>query len=194
MNVKKKQAPSSIPGTDDITRVELSNGIVVLVRENPNSLSVNLRGFLHAGSLFDSDEKLGLADFVASALMRGSAKREFQAIYESLESIGASLGFNGGTHTAGFGGRSLAEDLGLLLDLLNEALRRPTFPAGQVERLRAQLLTGLALRAQDTRDMASLLFDEMVYRQHPYSRAEEGHPETVGAITVDALSTFHKNH
>ena len=194
MKVKQKQAPSSIPGTDDITRVELSNGIVVLVRENPNSLSVNLRGFLHAGSLFDSDEKLGLADFVASALMRGSAKREFQAIYESLESIGASLGFNGGTHTAGFGGRSLAEDLGLLLDLLNEALRRPTFPPGQVERLRAQLLTGLALRAQDTRDMASLLFDEMVYRQHPYSRAEEGHPETVGAITVDDLATFHKKH
>src|SRR3972149_1105952 len=42
--------------------------------------------------------------------------------------------------------------------------------------------------------MASLLFDEMVYRQHPYARAEEGHPETVGAITVDDLATFHKKH
>lgn len=189
---KRKLPLSSIPGADDIKRVELANGIVVLARENPNSQAVTLRGYLLAGSLFDPDEKLGLADFVASALMRGTAKREFQAIYDSLESVGASFGFSGGTHTSGFGGRSLAEDLPLLLDLLNESLRHPTFPKGQVERLRAQLLTGLALRAQDTRDMASLIFDELVYRDHPYARAEEGHPQTVGAITVDDLANFHK--
>jgi zinc protease len=153
---------SSIPGADDITRVELANGIIVLARENPNSQAVTLRGYLLAGSLYDSDEKLGLADFTASALMRGTAKREFQAIYESLESIGASIGFSSGTHTAGFGGRSLSEDLPLLLDLVKESLYFPAFPSGQVEKLRAQMLTGLALRAQDTRDMASLSFDELV--------------------------------
>lgn len=185
---------SSIPGADDITRVVLKNGIVVLARENPNSLAVSLRGYLPAGSLFDPDAKLGLADFTADALMRGTAKREFQAIYESLESVGASFGFNSGTHTTGFGGKSLAEDLPLLLDLLNEGLRVPTFPGGQVEKLRAQLLTGLALRAQDTRDMAELYFDELVYRNHPYGRAEEGHPETVGAISVDDLAAFHRKH
>ena len=189
---KQKLPLSSVPGADDITRVELNNGIVVLARENPNSQAVTLRGYLPAGSLFDPDEKLGLADFVASALMRGTAKREFQAIYDSLESVGASFGFSGGTHTAGFGGRSLAEDLPLLLDLLNEGLRFPKFPKTQIEKLRAQLLTGLAMRAQDTRDMASLIFDELVYRDHPYARAEEGHPQTVGAITADDLVNFHK--
>jgi len=189
---KQKLPLSSIPGADDITRVELSNGMVVMARENPNSQAVTLRGYLIAGSLFDPEEKLGLADFVASALMRGTAKREFRAIYDSLESIGASFGFSGGTHTAGFGGRSLSEDLPLLLDILSEGLRRPTFPTAQVERLRAQLLTGLALRTQDTRDMASLIFDELVYRDHPYARAEEGHPHTVGAITVDDLVDFHR--
>ncbi|MEX1248641.1 MAG: pitrilysin family protein [Anaerolineales bacterium] len=183
---------SSIPGGDDITRVELANGIVVLVRENPNSLSVTLRGYLPAGSLFDPDDKLGLADFVADALMRGTAKRQFQAIYDSLESIGASFGFSAGTHTAGFGGKSLAEDLPLLLDILNEGLRAPLFPTDQVEKLRAQLLTGLALRTQDTRDMASLYFDQLVYRQHPYARAEDGYPETIGAITIDDLRGFHR--
>jgi zinc protease len=48
------------------------------------------------------------------------------------------------------------------------------------------------MRAQDTRDMASLNFDELVYRDHPYARAEEGHPQTVGAITADDLINFHK--
>jgi zinc protease len=187
-------AKSSIPGADDITRVVLANGIVVLARENPNSKAVNFRGFVTAGSLFDPDEKLGLADFTASTLMRGTAKREFQAIYDSLESIGASFGFNGGTHTTGFGGRSLAEDLPLILDIAREALYFPAFPTDHVEKVRAQLLTGLAMRGQDTRDMASLAFDELVYRQHPYSRADEGHPETVGAITRQDLVDFHKKN
>ena len=53
------------------------------------------------------------------------------------------------------------------------------------------MLTGLAIRAQDTCDMASLTFDELLYDGHPYSRAEEGWPETVQAITLDNLVEFH---
>ncbi|MCW5875328.1 MAG: insulinase family protein [Anaerolineales bacterium] len=183
---------SSIPGSDDITRVELANGIVVLARHNPNSLAVTLRGYLQAGSLFDPDDKLGLADFTADALMHGTAKRNFQEIYNALESIGASFGFNSGTHTTSFGGKALAEDLPLLLDILNEGLRTPSFPAEQVKKLRAQLLTGLALRAQDTRDMAAMVFDELVYREHPYSRPDDGTVETIGAILSDDLADFHR--
>src|SRR3972149_4306185 len=123
MSAKAALSLSSIPGADDITRVVLENGIVVLARENPNSLSVNLRCYLHAGSLLDPDDKLGLADFVADGLMRGTARREFQAIYDALESGGANFGFSSGTHTVGFGGKSLAEALPLLLAGFDESLR-----------------------------------------------------------------------
>jgi zinc protease len=185
---------TSIPGADDITRVELANGITVLARHNPHSLSFTLRGYLQAGGIYEADEKLGLADFVSSALMRGTQQRSFNEIYERLESIGASLGFNSGTHTVGFGARALTEDLPVVLDLLSETLRTPSFPENEIEKLRAQLLTGLSMRAQDTRDMASLVFDELVYAGHPYGRAEEGHPETVSAITRADLQAFHATH
>lgn len=184
-------AHSSIPGPDDITRVELENGIVVLARANPHSLSVTLRGYLKVGGLLVPDDKLGLIDFVTSALMRGTQQRDFQTIYDELESIGASLNFSGGTHTSGFGGRSLAEDLDTLLELTSQSLTQPSFPEEQVEKLRAQLLTGLALRAQDTREMASLTFDELVYRDHPYSRLDDGTTESVAALTVEDLRDFH---
>jgi zinc protease len=73
-------------------------------------------------------------------------------------------------------------------------LQNPTFPADQVEKLRAQMLTGLAIRAQDTSDMASLTFDELLYAGHPYSRSDEGWPETVQAITLDDLVGFHRKY
>ncbi len=185
---------NAIPGSDDITRTVLPNGIVILTRANFNSPSVVISGSLTAGSLFVTPDKLGLADFTASMLMRGAGERGFQQIYDALESVGASLSFGGGTHTTSFGGRALAEDLDVLLQLVADCLRRPTFPAEQVERLRAQLLTGLAIRAQDTGEMASMTFDQIIYANHPYQYPEDGYPETVQAITRDDLAAFHRKH
>jgi zinc protease len=185
---------NSIPGPDDITRVELPNGITVLARPNFNSASVVVAGYLQAGALFDEDKKLGLADFTASTLMQGTEQRSFHQLYEDLENVGASLGFSGGTHTTGFTGRALAEDLDLLLGILAETLRYPVFPKKEVKKIRFQILAGLALRQQDTRDRAAMAFDEMVYVGHPYSRPDEGHPKTVLRIRLKDLKAFHKKH
>jgi len=184
----------SLPGPDDIVRRELSNGIVILFRPNMNSLSVVVTGYLSAGSIFEPDDKLGLAGFTALALMRGTIRRDFQQIYEALESNGASLGLDGGTHSAGFYGHALAEDLDLLTGTLVEAIRQPVFPPDQIERLRDQLLTSLNIRAQDTTEVASLQFDELVYAGHPYSRPEDGYPDTIRSITREDLAAFHNKH
>jgi len=182
----------TLPGPEDITRTVLPNGITILTRPNFNSPSVVITGYLRSGSLFDSDEKLGLAHYTSLSLMRGTRRRNFQQIYDALESIGASLGFGSGVHTTGFSGRALSEDLPVLLELLREALQEPIFPDEQIERLRAQLLTGLAIRAQDTGDMASLAFDELVFVGHPYARPEDGFPETIQAISRQDIQDFHQ--
>jgi zinc protease len=156
-----------------------------------HSLSVVITGYLSAGAIFEPDDKLGLAGFTSLALMRGTAEHDFQQIYDALESNGASLGIDGGTHSVGFYGHALAEDLDLLIGTAAEAVRKPIFPSDQVERLRNQLLTGLAIRAQDTSEMASLAFDELVYAGHPYSRPEDGYPETIRAISREDLAAFH---
>lgn len=190
---KTRQKMPSLPGPEDIHREVLPNGIIVLTRPNFNSQSVSISGYLRAGSLAESEDKLGLADFVASALMRGTTRHSFDQIYDELESVGAGLGYDSGVHTTGFGGRSLAEDLPLLLSLLSETLIEPTFPPDEVERLRAQLLTGLAIRAQDTSDMADLVFDQLLYDGHPYSLPADGWPETIAAISRNDLINFHRS-
>jgi zinc protease len=191
---KTKTVSHSLPSPEDIFQRTLPNGITVLARSNFNSPSVSMGGYLPAGALFESDDQLGLADFVASALMRGTKTRTFDAIYNELESVGASMGFDSGVHNTSFGGRALVEDLPLLLKLLAESLQMPAFPSGEMERLRAQLLTGLAIRAQDTSEMADMLFDQMLFNGHPYSRPSEGFPETVQSITRKDLKDFHRLH
>lgn len=184
----------SLPGPEDIYREVLPNGIVVLARTSFNSPSISMGGYLPAGAIFESDEKLGLADFVSASLMRGTQSHTFDSIYNELESVGASMGFDSGVHNASFGGRALVEDLPLLLQLLSESLLTPTFPKDEVEKLRAQWLTGLALRAQDTADMASMAFDEMLFEGHPYSRPGDGYVHTIQSITRKDMEKFHRAH
>ena len=186
--------PKTLPGPHDITRTELDNGITLLVRPNPNSLSVSIAGYLQAGSLYDPEDKLGLADFTATTLMRGTNRLSFQEIYNRLESMGASLGMNCGAHTAGFGGKSLGDDITTLLEILADVLIRPTFPKAHIDRVRSQLLTGLDLRSQDTSEMASLGFDQIAYQDHPYRFPTDGYAETIQRIQERNLVSFHKDH
>jgi len=185
---------NSLPGADDITRIQLNNGITFLYRPNMNSMTASVGGYIQAGSIYDPLDKLGLADFTSSTLKRGTKTQSFQEIYDTLESIGASLGIGCGPHTAGFGGKSLAEDLPTLLKMLADVLMNPVFPKKDVERVRSQLLTGLDLRAQDTSSMAMLEFENLLYKDHIYQYPGDGYIETIQAIQVKDLATFHNKY
>ncbi len=184
---------SSLPGPENISRAVLPNGIVVLSRSNFASPSVVVQGYLNSGSLFDPEEKLGLAYFTSQMLMRGTRRKGLQSIFDLLESCGASLGFSATMHTTSFGGRSLVEDLPIMINLLVECILTPTFPFIQMELMRAQLLTGLSLRAQDTEEMATIKFDDIVFSGHPYRHPEDGFPETVKRIKRPDIVNFHRN-
>jgi zinc protease len=180
------------PGPDTIHRHVLPNGIIILAYENFASESVVIEGLVCAGSIADPIGKEGLASFTASALMRGTAKRDFDTIYEDLEAVGADLSINSSKHSTDFGAGCLVEDIDLILDLLAEAVRNPTFPTDQIEQLRGQIMTGLTIRANDTRQMALLAFNELLYPKHPYGRSTRGYDHTIPTITQADLINFHK--
>ncbi len=182
------------PGPENIQRHALANGITILVYENFASESVVLSGLVRAGALAESRAQAGKASFAANLLLRGTQQRSFGEIYEALESVGAGLDFSSGRHTTEFAAHALAEDLPLVMDLLAQSLRAPTFPAEQIELVRGQILTGLQIRANDTRHMANLAFRDLLYPHHPYSQPTEGYPETVAAITREDMTAFHDHY
>ena len=183
---------NALPGPESITREVLPNGITLLTRSNFNSPTLSIKGYLHSGSIFDTDHKLGLSYLTASGLMNGTAKHDFQGLYNEIESVGARLGFSAGTLTTSFSAHCLSEDLSLILGLISESLCSPTFPDKDFKRQKTQLLTALEIRAQDTSAMAALLFDQIIYTGHPYERPDEGFIETIQAIQREDLVDFYK--
>jgi zinc protease len=184
----------SIPGPEVIHRYQLPNGITVLCMQNSNSASVNFIGLLKASSSNDPAGKLGLADFCASMLTRGTQNKSFHQIHTLLESAGASLSFSASVQNTWFSGKALAEDLPMLLELTADCLMQPTFPLEYTERMRAQILSSLAIREQDTGDRASMALDKILFPNHPLGEPTDGYPETIQAITRDDLIDFHHSN
>ncbi len=183
----------SLPNSQNIHRETLANGIVVLVYENFATQSVVVRGSFRAGGLYETPEKNGLASLTAEALMRGTEKRDFNQIAAALEDIGADAGFGSGNHRNSFGGKCLAEDLDTVLDVLADSMRRPTFPAQQIERLRGEVITGLQIAMQNTRYRASRAFYETLYpANHPYHYSGRGSIQTVTDLTLDDISEYRR--
>ena len=184
----------SLPSSESITRVELPNGIVVLGYETRGSPAQVIAGYLWAGAMDEPAEKAGLAYLTAAMLTHGTRRRTFAQINDELESVGAQLGFGSATHHVSFGGKSLAEDLDLILDILADCLQEPTFPEQEVTRLQGQILTDLQRRAHDTRRMARLTFDALLYPGHPYGRSVKGYEETVSALSQPDLVAYYQDH
>lgn len=185
---------SSLPNQQTIQQTTLSNGITVFAFENPNTQTVVIEGGIWAGAIDESRDKAGIASLTTSMLMRGTASRSFEQIYEELESVGASLGWASGNQLTEFDAAGLAEDLPFLLQLASDTAQNPLFDPHHFEQVRAEALTGVQMRANDTRAMARLTFMETLYPNHPYGQSTSGYADSLPAITPDDLSRFHKSH
>jgi zinc protease len=185
--------PSNRAGTiATALRYELPNGMVALVQRNATAPTVSVYGEVRVGAANEPPEKNGLSAFTGAALIRGAGHRTFQEIVARTEAVGASVNAGGGMHSTGFAGRSLNEDVALILEILSDMVRAPMFPDEEIERLRGQFLMALREDEQDTSVRASRALRSIMFPPtHPYSRLSRGTIETISTLTREDLLQFH---
>lgn len=180
---------------ENVTRAELSNGIVVLVKENHTNASITLRGRLRAGAMYETDTLAGLAAFTASSLQRGTKKFTFQQLNELYDGVGMSFGVGSSTEITSFGGKALSEDFENLFGIAEQVLREPTFPEKELEKLRGQIISNVREAEDDTRYVAWRKFQELSFpKGHPYHRSDDGTEASVKKMTRTKAAEFHSKY
>ena len=111
---------------------------------------------------------------------------------EARDALAAGFGFSAGQDSIGVSARFLTENRDAAIDLLRSALIEPRFDEDAVERVKGQILAGLASDAQDPGVLAMRRFDEMAFAGHPYGTAGEGTPDSVAALTRADVLDAHK--
>jgi len=181
------------PALPRVKESALDNGVRLFVSENRRSPAVVVRGSLAAGGAFESDDTAGLANFAATTLRRSAGNRSGNEIADLVESVGGQISFWSSPERVAFAAKGLQDDLPLLLEILSDCLRAPTFPTDQVELARGEIVTGLKDELDDPRAMAERDLHELAYPAgHPYRRDTAGALATVTKLSRDDLVAFHR--
>jgi zinc protease len=151
--------------------ITLANGMRVLMLPDKSTPTITLSGYVKAGSEFDPDQKAGLAALVADNLLNGTKSKDALALAKALEERGATLDFDASREGVRIEGDSLADDLPVLLHILADAVKNPTFPKKELELSRRQALIGLEEDLDDPDEVARRTFVQSVYpKKHPSYR------------------------
>jgi zinc protease len=178
------------------TRVVLPNGLTVIVLENDSSQTVNLDGFERAGSIEDPKDEQGLASAVSALLDAGTAKRDKLALAGDLEGASASVNFSSGTLNTGISGHWIAKDTDLALGALAEELMTPTFPQGELDKLKTRWLASIRQSEDQPSTRAGRAFSQLLYPQgHPFYVLDlDAQLAGVNKISRADLVNFHQRY
>lgn len=180
---------------ETVTRRVLDNGMTVVVYTNPTIPTLVARVAVKGGAMYDPSDKAGLASFTARAMRRGTESHTFEQLNEETESRAVSVGLDAGKALMDTGGRALKEDTDFLLGTIAELVLSPSFPSGEIEKLRAQLRAGLKEMETDTGSVGERAFREALYPEgHPYHNRTAGFLETVDTISRDDMLAFYTRY
>lgn len=179
-----------------VKRFQLSNGITLLVLENPANPTVSIAGSIRAGEYFSPKGKDSLASITASMLGKGTQRRSKLQIAEELESAGARIGLSSNTFTTSVSGLSLSRDLPMIVSTLAEELREPAFPVEELEKMRQRIIANIQEEQDDTRVRAYDRMTQMVFAEGSpfYQTPADKAISQIETITVDDIREFHRKY
>ncbi len=173
-------------------RFVLANGLRVIVTPMPGRELVSASLAIRSGAADEPAALGGATVLAARALTEGTEVRDAIALNEAAERLGASIHAEAGWDATSAGLDVPASRLEPALDLLAEVVRRPSFPASEVERLRDERLTDLLQAKADPRRRADEAYVSTIYApSSPYHRPAGGTAETVATLTAAELRAVH---
>lgn len=181
------------PAWSGVTVQELTSpgGQPFWLVEEPSIPIVAVELSFRGGSWLDPEGREGLARLTMSLLEEGAGDLDAVAFETRASEISARMGFSAGRDTSSVSARFLTDTLDEGIDLLVLALTQPRFDPEPVERVRRQILSGIAQGETDPDTIMRRAWAERAYPGHPYSRRSSGTVDSVQAIAASDIAAMH---
>lgn len=185
-------ATSAVADDAGVTRTTLSNGLRVLVRENPAAGVVAVSLLVRAGSRFETAENAGITHVLHRVMVRGTARRSDVELATAAEELGGAVDASGDVEYAEIRGSALARHWESLLALVAEVALQPRLPPDALETERRLILSQLQTRAETPFPLAfdTLLAD--LYAGHPYALPAMGLRASVEKLSREELLAHYR--
>lgn len=171
----QKQAPPAPATPKDFSlptpkRFTLPNGLRVTLVEYGAIPKVNVELSVAAGNVEEAAGEVWLADLTGALMREGTTARSATDVALAAARMGGSLEVAVGAARATIGGEVLSEFAGDMVALVAEVAQKPSLPAADLERVRADKLRELAIARSTPQQQALEKFVAALYGDHPYGR------------------------
>jgi zinc protease len=187
--VAKAQGPKPITASE-VQKFELSNGLRLLVREDPRLPLVSLSAVFRSGLLAETPQINGITRLVAKVLLKGTKTRTAEQIADQIEAVGGSISSDAGNNSLGVSVHMTKPDLKLGVDLLSDVLLNATMPEKAIAREKEVQIAGIKQEDEQLTTVARNILREALFDHHPYALRANGSVDSVQRLTQNELLEF----
>ena len=174
-------------------RFPLDNGTIVYLMTDHELPLVNVTAYINTASLYDPDDKAGLARLTGAVMRSGGTQQTpVEKLDAELEFLASAVESSIGSDMGKVSLTSLKKNLPRTLDLFGQVMMRPVFREDRVELARKQTIEGLRRQNDDPKEIVGREFTRALYEGHLLARLPT--IESVTRITRDDMMAFHKRY
>src|SRR5881392_2668746 len=174
----------------EIQKFELSNGLRLLVREDPRLPIVAMGAVFRGGLLAETPQTNGVTRLMAKVLLKGTKTRTAEQIANEIEAVGGSISSESGNNSFGVSLDVMEPDLKLGVDLLSDVLLNATCPEKAVAREKEIQIAAIQQEEEQLTSVARNIMRQALFPQHPYALRSNGSVESVQRLTQKDLIEF----
>jgi zinc protease len=193
-SIAQSAAPAQVFQLPEYRRLQLPNGLTVLLVEKHELPLISIEVGLRSGSVADPQGKEGVSSLTASLLRKGTTTRTSEQVSSDLDFIGMQFDTQVDEDAARVSVDFLKKDTDAALALLGDVLLHPTFPESEVKKKIAQEQDSIRSAKDEPREVIQFYFMKFLYGEHPYGRPSSGDERSLANISRDDIVAFYRSH
>ena len=178
---------------EETTKIILSNGMRVVIKENQRLPVVSLVGAFLGGTRLEGPEHWGISGFAAKMLTRGTRNRSAGEIASTVEGWAGSLKGFSGRNSFGISAKFLSKDIYRGLELVADVVCNPNFPESQMAKVREDIFASIRAKKDRPAPQVFDLFYKTLFQHHPYGHPPTGTEMSIQSITHTDLVRWHRS-
>ncbi|MGJ8720871.1 MAG: M16 family metallopeptidase [Salinibacterium amurskyense] len=174
-------------GDSLVRRTVLPSGVRILSEQVPGARSATVGYWVAAGSRDEHPETYGATHFLEHLLFKGTASRSALDIAVSFDAVGGEHNAMTAKEYTCYYAKVQDIDLPMAIEVIGDMLTSSLIDPTEFANERGVILEELAMADDDPTDVASERYFEAVFGAHPLGRPIGGSPDTINAISRDAV-------
>ncbi len=166
-----------------------------LLKKSTRGSSVNVNITLRIGTQTTLQNKGTVSSFTAGMLEMGTKNKSRKQITDAWDNLKAKVSIGGSGQSVTVSIETVKDKLVSVLQLVNEILHQPTFPADEFEKMKQEELASIEQNKSEPQAIASTNFQRMMNQYDKsdfrYSMTPEENTTAVNALTLDDVKKFY---